>query len=45
MPPVSSDLVLIPSKAVVGELETLGQVHDLLRVAGNPSVFVLSEPD
>jgi chromosome partitioning protein len=36
-----SDLVLIPSKAVVGELETLGQVHDLLRVAGNSSVYVL----
>ena len=37
----NSDLVLIPSKAVVGELETLGKVHDLLRIAGNPSVFVL----
>jgi chromosome partitioning protein len=36
-----SDLVLIPSKAVVGELETLGKVHDLLRIAGNPSVYVL----
>jgi chromosome partitioning protein len=36
-----SDLVLIPSKAVVGELETLGNVHDLLRVAGARSVYVL----
>lgn len=36
-----SDLVLIPSKAVVGELETLGGVHDMLRVAGSPSVYVL----
>ena len=36
-----SDLVLIPSKAVVVELETLGKVHDLLRVAGNPLSFVL----
>jgi chromosome partitioning protein len=37
----NSDLVLIPSKAVIGELETLGKVHDLLRVAGNSSVYVL----
>ena len=37
----ASDLVLIPSKAVIGELETLGKVQDLLRVAGNPPSFVL----
>lgn len=36
-----SDLVLIPSKAVIGELETLGNVQDQLRVAGNPPTFVL----
>jgi chromosome partitioning protein len=37
----NSDLVLVTSKAVIGELETLGKVHDLLRLAGSSSAFVL----
>jgi chromosome partitioning protein len=36
-----SDLVFIPTKAVIGELETLGGVQDQLRLAGNPLSFVL----
>lgn len=36
-----SDLVLIPSRAKVFDLETLGAVRDLLRVAGDPPAFVL----
>jgi chromosome partitioning protein len=36
-----SDLVFVPSKAVIGELETLGKVQDQLRLAGSPRSFVL----
>jgi chromosome partitioning protein len=36
-----SDLVLIPSRAKVFDLETLATVRDLLRVAGDPPAFVL----
>jgi chromosome partitioning protein len=33
--------VFVPSKAVIGELETLGKVQDQLRLGGNPLAFVL----
>ena len=36
-----SDLVLIPSRPKVFDLETLATVRDLLRVAGDPPAFVL----
>jgi len=36
-----SDLVLIPSRSNMVEIETLGAVNDLLRVAGNSRAFVL----
>jgi chromosome partitioning protein len=36
-----SDLVLIPSRPKVFDLETLAAVRDLLRVAGDPPAFVL----
>jgi len=36
-----ADLVLIPSRPKVFDLETLATVRDLLRVAGNPPAFVL----
>jgi chromosome partitioning protein len=36
-----SDLVLIPSRPKVFDLETLSTVRDLLHVAGNPPAFVL----
>ena len=36
-----SDLVLIPTRVNVVEIETLRAVSDLLRVAGNPQAFVL----
>jgi chromosome partitioning protein len=37
----ASDLVFVPSKAVIGELETLGKVQDQLRLGGSPRSFVL----
>src|SRR5271165_238517 len=36
-----SDLVLIPSRPKIFDLETLSTVRDLLRVAGDPPAFVL----
>jgi len=36
-----ADLVLIPSRPNIVEVETLPQVSDLLRLAGNPPAFVL----
>jgi chromosome partitioning protein len=36
-----SDLVLIPTRANVVEVETLRAVSDLLRIAGNPKAFVV----
>lgn len=36
-----ADLVLIPSRPNIVEVETLSQVNDLLRLAGNPPAFVL----
>ena len=36
-----SDLVLIPSRPKIFDLETLATVRDLLRVAGDPPAFVL----
>jgi chromosome partitioning protein len=36
-----ADLVLIPSRPNIVEVETLPQVNDLLRLAGNPPAFVL----
>lgn len=36
-----SDLVLIPVRPQIFDLETLASVRDLLRVAGDPSAFVL----
>jgi chromosome partitioning protein len=36
-----SDLVLIPSRPNIMELETLPEVRDLLRLAGSPPAFVL----
>jgi chromosome partitioning protein len=37
----AADLVLIPSRPNIVEVETLPQVSDLLRLAGNPPAFVL----
>lgn len=37
----AADLVLIPSRPNIVEVETLPQVRDLLRLAGNPPAFVL----
>ena len=37
----AADLVLIPSRPNIVEIETLPQVRDLLRLAGNPPAFVL----
>jgi chromosome partitioning protein len=37
----AADLVLVPSRPNILELETLPQVKDLLRLAGNPPAFVL----
>lgn len=37
----SADLVLIPSRPNIVEVETLPQVNDLLRLASNPPAFVL----
>lgn len=37
----ASDLVLIPTRPNIVEVETLPQVNDLLRVAGSPPTFVL----
>jgi chromosome partitioning protein len=37
----AADLVLIPSRPNIVEVETLPQVGDLLRLAGNPPAFVL----
>jgi chromosome partitioning protein len=36
-----ADLVLIPSRPKVFDLETLGAMRDLLHVAGNPPAYVL----
>ena len=36
-----SDLVLIPTRPSILEVETLPEVKDLLRLAGNPPAFVL----
>jgi chromosome partitioning protein len=36
-----SDLALIPTRPNMVEIETLGAVNDLLRLAGNPQAFVL----
>ena len=36
-----SDLVLIPTRTSILELETLPEVNDLLRLAGSPSAFVV----
>jgi chromosome partitioning protein len=36
-----SDLVLVPTRANMVEVETLNTVADLLRLAGNPKAFVL----
>jgi chromosome partitioning protein len=36
-----ADLVLVPSRPNIVEVETLPQVRDLLRLAGNPTAFVL----
>jgi chromosome partitioning protein len=36
-----ADLVLIPSHPRIFDLETLGTVRDLLRLAGNPPAFVV----
>jgi chromosome partitioning protein len=36
-----SDLVLIPTRPSIVEIETLPEVNDLLRLAGNPPSFVL----
>jgi len=36
-----SDLVLIPTRPSILEVETLPEVNDLLRLAGNPPAFVL----
>jgi chromosome partitioning protein len=37
----ASDLVLIPSRPSILEIETLPEVNDLLELAGSPSAFVL----
>jgi len=37
----ASDLVLIPTRPNILEVETLPEVSDLLRLAGNPPAFVL----
>jgi chromosome partitioning protein len=37
----AADLVLIPSRPNIVEVETLPQVNDLLRLAKNPAAFVL----
>ena len=37
----ASDLVLIPTRASMVEIETLPQVKDMVRLAGNPPTFVL----
>ncbi len=37
----AADLVLIPSRPNIVEVETLPQVNDLLRLAGSPPAFVL----
>jgi chromosome partitioning protein len=37
----ASDLVLIPSRPNIVEIETLPQVGDLLRLAGSPPAFVI----
>ncbi|PZR93909.1 MAG: cobyrinic acid a,c-diamide synthase [Hyphomicrobiales bacterium] len=37
----AADLVLIPSRPNIVEVETLPQVNDLLRLAGNPPAFVI----
>jgi chromosome partitioning protein len=37
----AADLVLIPTRTSIVELETLPQVNDLLRIAGNPAAFVI----
>jgi len=37
----AADLVLVPSRPNIVEVETLPQVNDLLRLAGNPPAFVL----
>ncbi len=36
-----ADLVLVPSRPNIVEVETLPQVNDLLRLAGSPPAFVL----
>ena len=36
-----ADLVLIPTRPGVFDMETLPAIRDLLRIAGNPSAFVL----
>jgi chromosome partitioning protein len=36
-----SDLVLIPTRTSILEIETLPEVNDMLRLAGSPSAFVL----
>ena len=36
-----SDLVLIPSRSSIVEIETLPEVNDLLRLAGSPPAFVV----
>ena len=36
-----SDLVLIPTRTSILEIETLPEVSDMLRLAGSPSAFVL----
>src|SRR6202030_2441169 len=37
----AADLVLIPSRPNILEVETLRQVNDLLRLAGSPPAFIL----
>ena len=37
----ASDLVLIPTRPSIVEVETLPEVNDLLRLAGSPAAFVL----
>jgi chromosome partitioning protein len=37
----AADLVLIPSRPNIVEVETLPQVNDLLRLAGSPPAFVI----